>query len=407
MLRKILIDARLDSRSVAGLLGVNATIFDDWVAGRRAIPESIVPTLATILGVQPDAFSPSAKAAQAGAIWFKLRRDELTEADRECVFLIRQLGHFLNELELVTEEPRSAWRVAFESVFKGVDHQASPRNQGQQAARIFRGQRALAHGATGIGEAIRPYLRTLGLLVLESNFSDSVLEGCSFYVGQRPNDRPCVFANNYATDWYRRNVILMHEVAHVIFDAQAEAASLDFRAFDSISDPNVQDLQEQRAHAFAQETLVPKEVLRHITQTRGLNWDALTPPDLALIVALTAVEKRMVISAAVAADFVAPDAAEQYLGMDIRDELGKIDSHALSTDEYLASIGPDKALPFTGKRTTTIPRRKLVLPVGYITRVLDAVQDERISSARAAELLMIDPDTFRQRFPSATAAWTE
>ncbi|MBZ5494455.1 MAG: ImmA/IrrE family metallo-endopeptidase [Acidobacteriia bacterium] len=401
MLQQILSDARLDAKACAGLLGINPSIFDEWASGQRLIPQSIVPALATILGVEPDVFLvPSKKVTQAGAIWYKLRANELGESDREYVFLIRQLAHYLNELEEVTEERSIAWRSSFDTVFKNVDTQSAPREQGRLAARIFRSERGLTHGATGIGGVIRPHLRMLGLLVIESNIPESVLEGCSFYVGQRPNDRPCIFANNYRTTWHRRNMTLMHELAHAIFDAPGDAASLDYRAVDSIT-PGcyTDDVKEQRAQAFALECLIPKEVLRHATQTKGINWSRLQPEQLAMLVQLTTVEAGAVLTAAVEADYITHEQAGVYSMMDIGQLLRDIDERALTTDEYLGRLGLKDA-PFAGKRSTTIPTRKLTLPVGYINRVLDAVRADKISIGRAAELLMIHKDTFIERFPA-------
>jgi Zn-dependent peptidase ImmA (M78 family) len=400
MLQQILNDARLDASACAGLLGINSTLFQEWASGQKPIPPSIVPTLATILGVEPDVLlASSKKGGHAGAIWYKLRADELGGTDREYVFLIRQLGHFLNELEEVTEERSIAWRTCFESILRGVDTQAPPRDQGRSAARLFRSERGLSHGATGIGNVIRPHLRTLGLLVIESNISESVLEGCCFYVGQRPHDRPCVFANNYGTSWYRRNMILMHELAHAIFDAPGDAASLDFRDHDSITPTyGLDDIREQRAQAFAQECLVPKEVLRHAAQTNGIDWNHLSAPQLALLVTLTNVEQRAVIAAALEAEYITLEQAAIYLETAINEALREMDVHALSTQEYLDRLGLQGAL-FTGKRSTTVPSRKLALPVGYINRVLAAVKNEVISIGKAAELLMIDRDVFVERFP--------
>ena len=49
---------------------------------------------------------------------------------------------------------------------------------------------------------------------------------------------------------------------------------------------------------------------------------------------------------------------------------------------------------------TTLPSRSLRLPVSYIARVLDAVRSLAISESKAAEMLMIDEDTFAERFSS-------
>jgi hypothetical protein len=121
---------------------------------------------------------------------------------------------------------------------------------------------------------------------------------------------------------------------------------------------------------------------------------------MAELVAATGVEQRMVIAAALDGEFINTAEADAYRSLPIAEELRSIDLHALSTAEYFQKIGLEKARPFAGKRTTTIPSRKLMLPVGYITRVLDAVSNEQISPSKAAEMLMIDEDSFRERFPT-------
>jgi hypothetical protein len=61
----------------------------------------------------------------------------------------------------------------------------------------------------------------------------------------------------------------MHEVGHAIFEHLA-GSSLDF------SDAgDAQDSAEFRAQAFAQGSLVPKEVLFHSAQSHGIRWASL------------------------------------------------------------------------------------------------------------------------------------
>lgn len=412
MLQQVLEFAGIDSHACASLLGISPPIFHEWVTGQRPIPESQIPALSTVIGIEPQLLlSTKTKKAVPGelmpAIWFKFRGEKLNYADRECAILIRQLAYYLNELEDITASRSTGWRSTFENIQGNVDHQSPPREQGRQAARLFRQERGLSHGVAGIGDALRMYLRVLGILVVESSVRDSSIEGCSFYVGQRPIDRPCIFANTYGSNWYRRNGILGHELAHAIFDAQGEGASIDLIVEDSISAPQMSDIKEQRAQAFSQELLVPREVLRHVGATSGLKWHALTAQDLARLVAATGAEQKMVICAASDAEFITAEEAEAYAKMVIQDELKAIDKHALTTAEFFELIGAEEARPFAGKRTTTIPSRKLTLPVGYISRVLEAVLDEAITPSRAAEMLMIDEDTFIERFPAVWKASEE
>lgn len=400
MLDVLLSSTGLERSRLAELLGINPSMFSEWVDGRRSLPDSLVPMLASIVGLQPDKVvdRPSDKRRPAvegdilPAIWFKMRADALTDADRECVLLIRQLGFLVDQLEQATDRPTSGWEVLFETIRREVDFQAPPREQGRSAAHIFLAHSGLSHGANGIGEVFRGNLRALGLLVVESPISDSKLEGCSFYVGGQPKQRPCIFANTHSTTWFRRNAILLHELAHAIFDAAQSGASLDFEDGEQFN-----SVLEQRAEAFAQETLLPERVLRHVGQLQGIKWDALTPASLAELMAATHTEKRAVLAAASDSGLIDAEQVFAYSNFDVQPTLHELTPHALSTREW-AKKYPETSHWWSGKRTTTVPGRQLLLPVHYIVRVLEAVIQGYISESRAAELLMIEEWDFAERF---------
>ncbi len=397
LLQRLLSSAELNPDACATLLGISPKVFSEWLSGQSVIPESMVPMLSAVFSVAPERLNMSAKAAKyldeadvTPQIWFKFRGPGLIDADREVVVLIRQLGHYLNELEEVTRQKSVQWRSLFDSIRATVDLQAAAREQGRMAARTFRQSTSLAHGANGSGEILRGMLRSLGILVIETPLKDSRIEGCSFFVGSTNSPRPCAFANTYNVNWYRRNAVLMHEIGHSIFDAFV-GASIDFTS----SEGN--DAVEIRAQAFAQESLVPREVLHHIAQHYGIKWNALTAPALAQLVAETHVELRTVLAAAVDGGFVAPDSADELKRVDISTYLRQFSAHALSTEEYLEKIGSTGA-EWIGKRTTTLPSRSIRLPIGYVKLVLDAYQNRQISLGKASEFLMIDEDDFKTRF---------
>ena len=52
------------------------------------------------------------------------------------------------------------------------------------------------------------------------------------------------------------------------------------------------------------------------------------------------------------------------------------------------------------ERNTTIPSRRLRLPSLYVSKIIDAFSTCKISRGKAAEMLMIDNDTFLDRFAS-------
>lgn len=400
MLQIVLESVGLDAQTCAGLLGFNPSVFAEWSAGQRPIPESVLPLLSAVFSVPPSVLRAPAKAAKSlreeditPAIWYKFRGPGLVNQDRECVLLIRQLGHYLNELEAVTRNRSVQWKTLFESIRNSTDLQAAPREQGRSAARMFREATSLGHGSKGSGEVLRGVLRSLGVLVFETPLKESRVEGCSFYVGTQAAPRPCIFANTHHVTWFRRNMILMHEIGHAIFESAYVGASLDFLDREEIAEP-----LEMRAQAFAQECLVPKAVLVHIAQSHGIKWANLSARSLARLVADTHVELQTVVNAAMETGLIVPETADQLKRIDISTDLHELSQHALSTEEYLELVGAENAQEWIGKRTTTLTPRPLRLPVGYVTSVVDAYRNSQISSGKAAEYLMIDDSEFIERF---------
>ena len=397
MLQKILDAAGLDPRTCAGLLGISPDVFLSWASGQEAIPESFMPLLAAVLSVSPSVLSDARKASRRAAevditpqIWFKFRGKGLVEADRESVVLLRLMGHYLNELEEVTRQKSVQWKTVFETIRGTVDIQAPVKEQGKFAARIFRQSTSLGHGATGAGEVLRGLLRAIGVLAVEIPIIESIVEGCSFYVGGAASPRPCVFANSHHSTWFRRNVILMHELGHAIFEPFTGAT------LDLVNAPADEDI-EIRAQSFAQEALVPREVLLHATQSLGCKWNALNADTLANLVALTHVEPRTLLNAAREADFLDVAQAEELKHIDISSSLRKVSEHALTTEEYLEKTGTTEH-EWIGKRTTTLTALPIRLPIGYVNAVVEACQSRQISPSKAAAYLMIEEDEFLQRF---------
>ena len=118
-------------------------------------------------------------------------------------------------------------------------------------------------------------------MVIETPAKESDIEGCSFFVGPAGKERPSIFANSYKSTWFRRNRVLLHELAHAIFDVESVIASLDFESHAKAED----DILEKRADAFAQEALVPSNVLVHYLQRHGLKGEQLDAEGMAELVA--------------------------------------------------------------------------------------------------------------------------
>lgn len=397
MLQKILSSAGLDARSCAGLLGINPEVFLAWASGQESIPDSFLPILSAVLSVPPSLLANAGRGSRhldekdiTPQIWFKFKGEGLVEADREVVVLIRMIGHYLNELEEVTRQKSIQWRTIFDTIRGSVDVQAPVKEQGEVAARIFRQSTSLGHGATGAGEVLRGLLRAIGVLAVEIPVSQSIIEGCSFYVGAASSPRPCIFANSHHATWFKRNVILMHELDHAIFEPFT-GATLDF-----LGGPKGEDA-EMRAQSFAQEAMVPREVLFHAAQLHGCRWNSLNADSLARLVASTHVELRTLLAASVDAGFIDAARAEELRRIDISEPLRSITDHALTTQEYLEKTGTDKQ-EWIGKRSTTLTARTILLPIGYVNAVVDAYRSRQISSSKAAACLMVEENEFLGRF---------
>ena len=393
MLKDVVKDTGLGQDACAGLLGINPKLFNEWLVGQRPIPSFLIPQLSTVFGISEQDLVSTRAFSDAPAIWYKLRDSRLVQSDRESIMLIRNLGFFWAQLEDLTKSKNVLWKALFDQVRAAVSKQASPSDQGKIAAQLFRSARSLSHGARGIGTAIRDNLRGTGLLLIESPLPKSNVEGCSFYVGQPGAEVPSLFANTYGSTWFRRNLVIMHELGHALFDLESEAVSVDYKGEEEYC-----ELQERRAQAFAQEMLVPMEVLRHIQSSSGFKWSDLNPRDLALLMAGTDVETRTLLQAAVEAGFIDEHLAAKYAEFHVWDELRQLTPRALSTKEFLRqTIGEQSVWP-ANKRTTTVSSLRLRLPVSYVKNVLTAARDEDISLRKAAEMLMMDRETLLDRF---------
>lgn len=397
-LQTILSAAQLDAQRFAAALRVSPRVFAEWVSGQSEVPESITPVLSAVLGISPSLLTTRRHAMRhlgeadvTPQIWFKFRGPAFTAVDRDFVLIARQLGHYLNEVEEVTGRRSVAWKNLFQSIRGEIDLQAPPREQGKAAARLFRAATALGHGATGVGDVLRGLLRNLGILLLETPVVESKIEGCSFLVGSTSAARPCILVNSHRTTWFRRNAILLHEVGHAIFEPYL-GASLDL-----IGDMDAATDIEIRAQGFAQEVLVPKEVLTHAAQSRGIKWQTICAEELAQIVAATHAEQNVVVDAAIEAGFIGADDAQALKRSDIAAHLRRQTAHALTTDEYLKQRGGDPA-EWIGKRKTTQAPRAVRLPVGYVNLIVEAYQSKQISPSKAAEYLMVTDREFLDRF---------
>ncbi|MGD0910003.1 MAG: ImmA/IrrE family metallo-endopeptidase, partial [Candidatus Acidiferrales bacterium] len=340
MLRDIVKLTQLDHKFCASLFGVDPDQFNEWMAGNRPIPHFLLPEVASVFGVHPaditEYHSPSNKEF-APAIWYKLRNQEgnYAPADLELVGLIRKLCFGFSQLQAILEQNSDVCDGIFQKVRSAVDQSAPIRIQARIAAEIFRNELGWSHGQTGIGEIIRPNLRGVGMVIVESPVPDSKIEGCSFRV-RAERDVPCVFANSYKSTWFRRNAVILHEVSHAIFDLEGDPVSIDYRG------ETGSELREKRASLFAQECLIPKSALVHAQNQIGIKWHDLDADSLARIVAACDAEQKLVLRAALDAGLITIEQNERYGTFECTPLLKRYTQRALTTREFFQTVPKEK-----------------------------------------------------------------
>jgi len=393
MLRDIVKLSQLDTKFCASLFGVAPEQFYEWLSGNRPVPKFLLRELASVFGVQPmDVTGQRSRQDAVPAIWYKLHSQERSSpADLEIVGLIRKLCFNFSELQPLLGQTSDRWDQISQTVRTQIVQSASILTQARTAAEIFRREIGWEHGSGGSGQFIRPNLRNAGLVIVESPVPDSQIEGCSFRV-RSDRDIACVFANSYQSTWFRRNAVILHEVCHGIFDLEGDPVSIDYRHETS------DDLKEKRANLFAQECLVPRAVLTHITSKLGIKWSAITKETLARIVAECNVEPRLVLRAAFDAKLITTEQLDTYAQYECTSLLKQFTDHALTTREFLVKIPKEHHPWFFEDRFVKIGNRGILLPVGYIKAIIELLSSGRITSQRAAELAMMDHYTFQERF---------
>ena len=395
MLRDLVTLTNVEPKFWASVFNVAPEQFYDWMSGNRHIPKYILPELASVFGVQPSDIEKN--QFEGGelqpAIWYKLRSTQSisSTADLEMVGMVRKLCFNVGELQSFLGRTTGAYEGVFQRVRSGVDKAAPVISQAREAARIFRAEMGWETGSGVIGDFIRPALRRIGIVIVESPVSDSRIEGCSFRV-KSAHDIACVFANSYQSTWFRRNSVILHEVSHGIFDLEGEPVSVDYKQETS------DDINERRANLFAQECLVPKAVLTYLVNRFGIHWERLSAEKLAVLVAESKAEQRLVLRAALSHKMITPDQHDEYIKLDCAADLKRFSSHALTTREFLATVPHDQHKWFFQDRFVKIGNRGLLLPVGFLKVVIELLSTDRITIDKAAELTMMDRYTFKERF---------
>ena len=405
MLGEVLDSLGMKREFWAEFLGVSRRQLEEWASGARPMPRSFSRKLSALIGISPDWIdAPAMGAARASRLvpplWLKLREERLGENGFRAVAAARLLASHYEEALYLGGVLSDTYRGRFQEIRLRVDPQSPAEEQGLEAAEAFLEITQLGQGGLAIGEVFRGHLRAMGLLVLETPMGSSKLEGFCVPVSTRDGrapSRPCLLANSYRTTWFRRNYVLLHELAHAVFDVESSAA-----VFDSTPDAEPEatasvQLAERRADSFARHGLVSRRLLTrlHSSGTRLAGADA---DGMARAIAQTHAEQKLV--ARMAREYGLVDEAEEVRlrTLDCANELKKVSFHALG----LAAVPREQLIHHElddwGDRHTSFPIAGLRLPVQLVRTTLDALARSRISPSKAAELLMVSPEELVTRF---------
>ncbi len=387
---KILSAFSVDRQFWSQLIGCSDRQLTDWWVGRRAVPASVADILSKTIGVPAPVLLGHAKEPidtdrVLPPLWLKAREGGLGEAEHRAIASARLLAARYEEVLALLDPTPTSPRLFFSEIRQAVDPQRPARYQGAAAAEAFLRLSTLDKGATGIGEVVRGFLRARGVLILETPINSPRLEGFCVPVGSEAGTRPCIVVNSYRTTWFRRNYVVLHELAHAIFDLDATSAVFDVA---DLSRDDPANIAEQRADAFALKALVPKRLLV-ATQNRGLQLAKLTKEELADLIAQTHAEQGLLVRALREYRLISETDAGRLSALSAARELRNRTYHARG----LADL-PKEELFYPevhdwGERLTTFPLRGLRLPIPFVRLVLQAFADGKISGGKAAELLMV------------------
>jgi Zn-dependent peptidase ImmA (M78 family) len=370
------------------LLGCSDRQLNDWSAGRREVPFSIAERLSRAIGVPVEMLRRRGKEPididmLLPPLWLKARESSLDSAGHQAIAIARLLAARYEEI-LSLVEPTGNPRLFVNEIKEVMDPQHPARTQGEHAANAFLRLTTLGRGASGIGEVIRGFLRARGMLIIETPINSTRLEGFCVPVGAEHGPRPCVVVNSYRTTWFRRNYIILHELAHAIFDLDAASAVFDVP---SASREEPTNIAEQRADAFAQHALVPRRLL--VAQSRGKPLKDINAEGMAELIAAIHAEQRLIVKAALEYGLISQSDSERLANLKVARELRAKSWHARGLADLAREDFVFPEVADWGPRLTTFPLKDVRLPIPFIRLVVQAAAEGKISSRKAAELLMV------------------
>lgn len=391
----------------ANLVGCSVRQLTEWRAGQRELPASVADKFARAIGVPADVLLNRARV-EGGAVgllppmWLKARAQGLGEKEHETIAKARMLAAKYDETLALLEPPSEKHRIFLNEIKSRVDVQAPATHQGAVAAAAFLDLSGLAQTQKGIGEVFRGALRARGILILETPVSSPTFEGFCVPVGTVPTSRPCLLANSYRTTWFRRNYVLLHELAHAIFDLEGATAvfdtSTDTEGARGPVEAAARRIAEDRADSFAMRALVSEELLVAM-ENRGYKLEHLGRETFAHLIANVHAEQRTIVRAALAYNMVDDEQARDLDAIVIPNrELAAVSKHArgiaaLSREELVYPEVQDWK-----DRMTTFPVMGIRLPIPFVRLVLQALGAEKITAGKAAELLMVTREDLATRY---------
>lgn len=382
---------------LAHVAGCSPGQMHEWTRQQREVPTSAARKLSQAVGVPVDAIlgRRGNEPLKLPLLWRKAREEGVSEHGLKAIAVTRLLVARYDEVASLLENRVDTYRLLFEEIRQHVDLQDSPEDQGRAAADAFLRLTGLDQGAVGIGEVLRGALRSRGLLVIETPVNDRKLEGFCVPVGTAPNARPCLLANSYRTTWFRRNYVILHELAHAIFDLPSATAVFDV---DTANPNSTTRIAEERADAFALHALLPQRLMVAY-ENRGLRLATLDEAGLARFIAGTHAEQRLIVRAALRYGLLTQEQADRLGSMRIsRAELSRVTYHAVGLSDLPADKLSDPRVREWESRKTTFPIKGIRLPIAFVRMVLRALAEERISTGKAAELLMVTTEDLAARY---------
>ncbi len=383
----------------ASLVGCSEEQLCEWLSGQRELPLSLARRFSSLTGVDAGVLVRSPKGNEdplslIPPLWLKAREENLSETARQAIAIAQLVGSKYTEIAELTGSQSDAYKNLFAEIKSAHDLRAPARKQGESSALTFLRLSGLGTGARGIGEVLRGYLRARGVLVLEMSIGENV-EGFCLPIGSRVGSRPCLIANGYRATWFRRNFVILHELAHAVFDLDGSGATFDVGADAELSDSKSRS--EDRANSFALHVLVPRRMLVNL-ESNGLRLLGAGKESLAQIVAATHAEQRTVVRAALEYDLIDETEASRLLSLDIASDLRRVSDHARD----LASTRPDYVVDQDFKRwkdrRTSFPIEGVRLPIPLVSMVVSAFRDQKISYGKAADLLMATDEELSKQY---------